>query len=371
MFRRKERINMLFENALYYPTIDIKDEAWLKSAVLLWDTISTIVPDSEDDPYKNEWSKAFANARVVVPYKVNPFSVNFSGLENDVKTYLDSPEGRRSFKPRVGKRSDYRQVIDIVKEFEMNELLWREYGGFKISADKFGTGLQEVIRDYVNSDGYVITSSAFMNFYMTSLANTICQGEDSKALLTDLPYSNNLTNVMMHHGPNRRMSEDMLAQGVMYKLIIQGLKVDADTPVDKLIKFREDYKDERDEFKYEMSNLIQANNLGGFPDSEFVNQIERIYRMKVLPSYNKLQRALDGVNIGYMQGPGTSIALAGIAALDPSGIATSTMGWKALKDLCVSVYRKCVKYNKDKEKILLESPYSYLYRINQYRIRKR
>lgn len=76
---------MLFENALYYPTIDIKDEAWLKSAVLLWDTISTIVPDSEDDPYKNEWSKAFANARVVVPYKVNPFSVNFSGLENDDK----------------------------------------------------------------------------------------------------------------------------------------------------------------------------------------------------------------------------------------------------------------------------------------------
>lgn len=31
---------MLFEHALYYPTIDIKDEAWLKSAVLLWDTIS-------------------------------------------------------------------------------------------------------------------------------------------------------------------------------------------------------------------------------------------------------------------------------------------------------------------------------------------
>jgi len=53
---------MLFENALYYPTIDIKDEAWLKSAVLLWDTISTIVPESEDEPYKNEWTRAFAQA---------------------------------------------------------------------------------------------------------------------------------------------------------------------------------------------------------------------------------------------------------------------------------------------------------------------
>lgn len=359
---------MLFENALYYPTIDIKDEAWLKSAVLLWDTISTIVPNSEADPYKNDWSRAFAGADVLVPYKVSPTSVDFRGLENEVKAYLDSPEGKRSFKPGVGKRSDYRQTIDIIRDFQINELLWRDYGDFKISVEKFGTGLQDVIRDYVTDDSYVITSPAFMNFYMTSLANSICQGDDSKALLTDLPYTNDLTNVMMKHSPNQRMGEDMLAQGLMYKYIIQGFKIDPETPVDKLIKFRKDYKDERNEFKYEIANLIQANKIEGLPASEVINQIGRIYRMKVLPTYNKLQRALNGVNIEYIMGSGTSISLAGIAACDPSGVGAFASGWKALKDICVSVYRKRVKYNKDKEKILSDSPYSYLYRINKLKM---
>ena len=44
----------------------------------------------------------------------------------------------------------------------------KSMGEFKISVDKFGTELQEVIRDYVDCDGYVITSSAFMNFYMST-----------------------------------------------------------------------------------------------------------------------------------------------------------------------------------------------------------
>ena len=35
---------MLFSKALFYPTIDIHDEEWLKTAYLFWDEISTLVP---------------------------------------------------------------------------------------------------------------------------------------------------------------------------------------------------------------------------------------------------------------------------------------------------------------------------------------
>lgn len=48
---------MLFENTLYYPTIEIMDEAWLKSAVLLWDHISIIVPESIHVPYRSPMIK--------------------------------------------------------------------------------------------------------------------------------------------------------------------------------------------------------------------------------------------------------------------------------------------------------------------------
>jgi hypothetical protein len=35
---------MAFTRALFYPTIDIQNEDWLKTAILFWDEISTIVP---------------------------------------------------------------------------------------------------------------------------------------------------------------------------------------------------------------------------------------------------------------------------------------------------------------------------------------
>ena len=40
-----KRNNMMFSRALYYPTIDIKNGRWLKSAALFWDSIETIVPE--------------------------------------------------------------------------------------------------------------------------------------------------------------------------------------------------------------------------------------------------------------------------------------------------------------------------------------
>lgn len=205
-----------------------------------------------------------------------------------------------------------------------------------------------------------------MNFYMTSLANNICQQEDSKALLTDLTYTSDLTSTMMTNSPNKRMGEELLKQGVMYKLLISGLKIDPKTPVDKLIKFREDYKGERDLFKSEIGKLIQDNNVEGLPTSEVINQVGRIYRMKVLPSVNQLKRALDGRGIDYLENTGTNIMLTGISVLEPSGTGLATFGWKALKEIGLSIMKKKVKINKEKEKILLGSPYSYLYRTQTY-----
>lgn len=49
---------MVSSCALYYPTIDICDEAWLKNAYLFWDGIRTIVPQSlEGKAYHNNTSR--------------------------------------------------------------------------------------------------------------------------------------------------------------------------------------------------------------------------------------------------------------------------------------------------------------------------
>ena len=206
---------MLFEDALYYPTIDIMDEAWLKSAVLIWNHISTIVPKSMRVPYRNSCSKDFAAEKVLRPYEVDPFSVSFPNLEKSVMEYLKSPQGKNAFKRKVN--INHRAYYSVA-----NDKIIRDYGDFYICAEKFGSGLKRIIDSYANDNGYVVTDKNFMNFYMTALANNICQ-RNSMALLTNLKYTSGLTNTILHEFPNRRLGNDMLKQGLMYNMIIDGL----------------------------------------------------------------------------------------------------------------------------------------------------
>ena len=51
-------------SALYYPHIDIHDPKWLRSAILFWDEIKTIVPTAVRNPYRRKdtricWQEGF------------------------------------------------------------------------------------------------------------------------------------------------------------------------------------------------------------------------------------------------------------------------------------------------------------------------
>ena len=50
---------MAFTKSLYYPWIDIRDEAWIKNAALYWNEIQTIVPSSIEAPYSLDSARLF------------------------------------------------------------------------------------------------------------------------------------------------------------------------------------------------------------------------------------------------------------------------------------------------------------------------
>lgn len=62
--------------ALYHPAIDIEDPVFLRSAILFWDHLHTIVPDPIDEPYKDKdvivWN-GLASQRHVTP---TPFPIS-------------------------------------------------------------------------------------------------------------------------------------------------------------------------------------------------------------------------------------------------------------------------------------------------------
>lgn len=349
---------MLFEDALYYPTIDIKDEGWLKSAVLLWDHIRTIVPESERYPYRTDCSRSLSDAEVLRPHHVNPHSVNFPMLERAVRDYLDTPDGKRCFKRRNNR--DYRSYISFIDGVRSDKIRG-EYGEFSISADKFGRGLREIIGPYVNDNGYIITNQNFMNFYMTALANNICQ-HDSLSLLTNMAYTSGLTNTMLQEIPNQRIGANMLKQGLMYKMIIQGINIDPDTPIDKILSFREKYHDEMGDFRKQISDLVESQNTEGLSADEIVIQMKRLYSMGVLPALNNIQKALDGQRIKWVAEGGATIAVTGLTTmLAQEAIAPLS----SLAQIGLKIVGKAFNYVSGRQRIIMEKPFSMLYRINQ------
>lgn len=81
-----------FSNALYYPTIDIQNTDWLKTAILFWDSISTIVPESLRNPYKVRDTQYLSDIGFLRPLYVNSDDKSVIGIEKDILDLLHSPE---------------------------------------------------------------------------------------------------------------------------------------------------------------------------------------------------------------------------------------------------------------------------------------
>ena len=84
---------MGFTKALYYPTIDIINEDWLKNAVLFWDEINTIVPSTINNPYKKNTTKYLSDEGILKALPVNPDNNFIEELTSDTLNYLNTNEG--------------------------------------------------------------------------------------------------------------------------------------------------------------------------------------------------------------------------------------------------------------------------------------
>jgi hypothetical protein len=81
--------------ALYYPWIEIRDEQWLKTALLYWDELQTIVPESMENPYTTDTTQFLSDEGILSPIRVHSDMEEIEGLTDSVLTYLSSNEGAR------------------------------------------------------------------------------------------------------------------------------------------------------------------------------------------------------------------------------------------------------------------------------------
>ena len=298
----------MFETALYYPTIDIKNDSWLKSAALFWDRIETIVPESEEHPYHRRSTMMLQDEHILFPHRVNPFCEEVIGIEQDVIKYLNTSEGKRSFvrpwfkpaKREYGEGDDgfYRQLKREFQERQIQDV----YREFYIHVEKLPMILREKLSGYENKDGYLLASRGFMSFYMTLLANRICQNK-GMALLTDKVYQNVLSNKILVEGlslSDKRYNRK-IKRGMMYRIMVDDIKIDPHTPMERIVKFKRDRVHELNSFRKEMDKLTTCYT-EGMEIKDVESELRRVYLSQIIPSVDTIKSTLKDAKISWKAG---------------------------------------------------------------------
>lgn len=282
----------MFGIALYYPTIDIQDEDWLKTAYLFWDGIRTIVPESmARDAYRNNTTEFLAEIGYIKPIVVNPESSFLKPLVDTIKKYAQTEEGMAFLNQRA-------QENVYINPYDDNR------SQFYLHHEKLPLEIQQLVADKIGRDGWARVSDNFADFYMTMLANKI-SSQKSLALLAPANHLDRFTTSFrtntygMHFSKNEKELET-LGRCMLTRLMIDGITIDPLTSMDDLRIFKERHQSELNNFRDGFDELVRMD----IPEDITIEGIEQkaieIYQNRFLVAYQELQNSLKGSGIRFV-----------------------------------------------------------------------
>lgn len=340
---------MAFTKALYYPYIRIQNEAWLKTALLYWDTIQTIVPESIDSPYSGDVSREFADSGLLRPLKVSPRRGEIQDLSGDVLNYLNSSEGAG-----VLAAGDLAEWAYIHPDKLPSELRYRIERHFGESSE----------------DGWVQVNPQFGHLYMSLLASRLADNH-GLGLLTDNGQFQNLADSnrldakfrFPAHDPwdrprsPRRTKPDWV-QGYMAHLILDTFELDPDTPPKKIITYRRKFKDEIGRFREEVGKLTE-DVCQDVPLEALQQQLKDIYNNRVSPALADLGETLKDAQIECAAGNLLKIGFFSVGSTSiPLALLGMSVPWALVTGVSFHAALSAVLYNRKKKAILRKNPYS-------------
>lgn len=364
----------MFDSALYYPTIDIHNEAWLKSAALFWDRIETIVPESEERPYRKRSTRFLQDEGIMFAHRVNPFSEEVRGLEQDVIKFMDTPEGKKSFikpwrRPAMSIANSRRGEGLVC---DRPQMLWEHYEhklmdtyrDFYIHVEKLPMMLRDRLGLQEIEDGYVWANRGFMSFYMTLLANRICQNS-RLSLLTDRENQNNFSNRILKDGlahAGQRAREQRMKRGVMYQVIMDDIKIDPSTTMETIVKYKRNRRHELALFRDKMDKLT-AFDIEGMGAKDIEHEIWDIYMGQVKPAMDGVKATLKDTGINWRTSLGTCIFTGMIPAVLGFGPDLKTNIAIGASE-CIGLVITTIPYVRKRMEVN-GSPYSYLMKMDK------
>ncbi len=366
--------------ALFYPWIDIPDEAWLKTSVLYWDLVRTIVPASVDTPYSTETGRALEAAGFLMPLRVHSKMEEIEELADDALTYLGTAEGAELLVAEPGGHAH---------DIHVEKLPYRLGRLAEMHPEKLPVEIRHILENLARPSSrgseWLQVDDGFANFYMTLLASRLAE-RIGAGMLTSLPAADRLAVtarldaqlnglVPLNTRPwrhwreyeafgRRRPMPRHLAPGMLAHLSIERIAVAADTSIDVLIDFRERHQDELALFRTKVKELAATVNTDQ-PVEALRQRITDLHNNEVAPAIANLKQALDGRRIRWLCDGLLKIAFlsAGSSAmLVAAGLAVPTA---LLAGAGLSLVATGTMYNVDKQESLRANPYAYLLSVQR------
>jgi hypothetical protein len=365
--------------ALFYPWIDIQNEVWLKTSLLYWDSVRTIVPESIDSPYSTDTGRTLESLGFLVPLRVHSGMEEIEELTDEVLSYMGTAEGAELLvAERGGRRHD----------LHLEKLPYRIGRLAEMHPEKLPDEIRYMLRSLAmpskRGSEWLSVDEGFADFYMTLLANRLAERVGAR-LLTALPAADRLAvaarldaqlnglipwSMWRMHGPGRHWREyeafgpprrmpRHLAPGMLASLAIERVGIAPDTPVDLLIDFRERHRDELALFRAKIEQLAAAVETD-LPVEALRQRISDLHANEVAPAISNLKNALEGrrikwlsdglLKVGFLSaGASTMLVMAGLAV--PTAL---------LAGAGISLIATGTMYNVDKRESLRTNPYAYL-----------
>lgn len=307
------------EIAIYHPFIDLADSRLLRTCVLYWDEIRTIVPESMGDPYDSPASKEAFEAGVLRPRYVSPDAPEVIQTGEEFLADAERSAIRGSANDAVKKLRLHRDKLPQLHPGKLSE---------KVRQTLFAT-------DTVDADGFLRVTAGFGSAYMSRLATVI--GEANGTIpLTDSQSSHKVVvdrYVEEWETPSIHEAESKLA-----KLSIQAIQIHRDTPLHDVLTFREKHRDELERYRRAIRKL--AREAGAIRDrTQFERELGRIVNHEIQPSLEELKRKIKEQRLafGLTALDMTQACLVGVAASGFGGVPLGTLG--AVVSLTIAAYK--------------------------------
>lgn len=348
---------MISSKALYYPTIDIRDEEWLKSAFLFWDGISTIVPESlEGRAYNNYSTQYLEGEGYLQPVIVNPDSEVVRMLVNRVKRYAETDEGKACLNQPVSNDVQNNPYMDGRSQFYLHH-------------EKLPFEIQQLMADKIGDDGWARVSANFANYYMTILANALASKHSMTLLTSSAPLAD-LTTRCSEDAAKRLFTipshkgETTNCQTLLVKMVIDGIKINPLTSFDDLIVFKRRHIDELNNFRDGLDGISGLNLSEDIDYDGLVQIVKDIYDRRVRLPLNDLKSALRCSRISFLENI-ASISYTGITTAFFDKVTELTAFQQLLVGAGIYVAVKSIKEFRNMRVIKRTSKMSYLLSIDR------